>query len=77
MKIEVDDHREIVLKEVYLGVTLESNDKEILSICMRDSGFEFTYEGVLYSAQKGVVKEVVFKNMPDSNEGPTGQNNPA
>ena len=58
MKIEVNENREIVLKEVYIGVGLESNDKEFFGICMRDSGFEFTYEGQNYSAQKGVIKKL-------------------
>ena len=58
MKIEVDENREIVLKEVYTGVGLESNDKEFFGICMRDSGFEFTYEGQSYSAQKGIIKKL-------------------
>jgi len=58
MKIEVNENREIVLKEVYTGVGLESNDKEFFGICMRDSGFEFTYEGQKYLAQKGVIKKL-------------------
>tara|TARA_B110000503_G_scaffold19965_1_gene29913 strand:- start:560 stop:736 length:177 start_codon:yes stop_codon:yes gene_type:complete len=57
MKIEVNENREIILKEVYTGVGLESNDKEIFEIGMRDSGFEFTYEGQSYSAKKGIIKK--------------------
>lgn len=55
MRIETDEKGNIILKEVYNGITLESNNKETLSVCMRDSGFEFTYEGEKYSAQDGVL----------------------
>ena len=58
MKIEVNEKREIILKEVFSGVGLETRDGEFIGICMRDSGFEFTYQGVLYSAQKGVIKKM-------------------
>lgn len=69
MKIEVNENREIVLKEVYTGVGLESNDKEFFGICMRDSGFEFTYEGQNYSAQKGVIKKLgEDKPIVDNND---------
>lgn len=58
MKIEVDEERNIVLKEVFSGVGLETRDGEFMGICMRDSGFEFTYEGASYSAQKGVITKM-------------------
>jgi len=58
MKIEVNEKREIILKEVFSGVGLETRDGEFIGICMRDSGFEFTYQGVWYSAQKGVIKKM-------------------
>jgi hypothetical protein len=49
---------DLILKEVYSGIGLETNDKEFFGICMRDSGFEFTYEGGDYSAQKGIIKKL-------------------
>mgnify|MGYP000194553822 CR=1 FL=1 len=49
---------DLILKEIYSGIGLETNDKEFLGICMRDSGFEFTYEGENYSAQKGIIKKL-------------------
>ena len=58
MKIEVDNNRQIVLKEVFNGIMLESGDKETFGICMRDSGFEFNYQGTWYSAQQGTVKQM-------------------
>jgi hypothetical protein len=58
MKITVNEKNEIILKEVYSGVGLESNDGEFFGICMRDSGFEFTYEGEDYSAYNGKIKHL-------------------
>ena len=58
MKIEVDDFGDIVLTEVYNTVHLITSENEQISICMRDSGFEFWYEGKKYSAQKGEIKEL-------------------
>jgi hypothetical protein len=56
MKVEIEEDRTIVLKEVYSGVKLETSDGETMGICMRDSGFEFKYDGKWYSAQEGVIK---------------------
>jgi len=56
MKIETNEKGEIILKEVYSGVGLETSDGEFIGICMRDSGFEFNYEGNSYSAQKGNIE---------------------
>ena len=39
MKIEAKEN-EITLKEVYSGVTLETNEGNKLHICMRERGFE-------------------------------------
>lgn len=48
----------IILEKVYNGITLRTDDGEKLSICMRDSGFEFDYEGKSYRAMEGVLEEV-------------------
>lgn len=56
MKLETTEKGHIRLTEVYNGVELKTRDGETLSICMRDTGFEFTYEGVLYFAQQGELK---------------------
>ncbi len=56
MKIEVDSiDNGIVLKEVYSGVGLETRDGDKFGICMRDTGFEFNYGGIWYSAQNGQI----------------------
>ena len=63
MKIEVDNNRQIVLKEVFSGVLLESRDKEQIGICMRDSGFEITYGDEVYSFQQGTVTNLTEDAM--------------
>ena len=58
MKIEVGENREIILKEVFNGVLLESADKENFAICMRDSGFEFKYHDIWYEAKNGKLNKL-------------------
>ena len=58
MKINTTDKGEILLTEVYSGVLLETDDKETIGICMRDTGFEFNYNGVWYEAKQGIVREM-------------------
>jgi len=58
MKISVDENRDILLEEVFSGVGLKTSDGEFMGICMRDSGFEFNYEGTWYEAKGGVVKKL-------------------
>lgn len=55
MKIEVNEQSEIILKEVFSGIGLESPSGEEFSICMRDSGFEFNYGGKWYRAAEGIL----------------------
>lgn len=40
MKIEVDEDRGIVLKEVYSGISMETSEGNKIGICMRDDTFE-------------------------------------
>lgn len=49
---------EIILKEVFNGVGLETDDGESFGICMRDSGFEFNYGGVWWEAKNGRVNKL-------------------
>ena len=56
MKVTVDEHGEIVLKHVYNGIGLETDNGETFAICMRDTGFEFRYQNKWYSAQNGEIK---------------------
>lgn len=55
MKISVDEDGCFLLEEVFSGVGLKTRDGEYMGICMRDTGFEFNYQGTWYYAQKGVV----------------------
>lgn len=58
MKITVNEHRDIQLEEVYNSIVLKTRDGEEMAICMRDSGFEFKYQGEWYSAQQGLIKKM-------------------
>lgn len=49
---------DVVLKEVYSGVMLETAYGEELGICMRDTGFEFNYCGVWWEAKNGEVRRL-------------------
>ncbi len=40
MKIETDENGELVLKEVYSGVFMETSDRNRIGVCMRDDTFE-------------------------------------
>ena len=61
MKLTVGDNNEIVLKDVYSGITLESNSGEFIGICMRDSGFEFNYNGQWYEAKNNTINKLYAK----------------
>lgn len=63
MKIETDKNGDIILKEVFSGVGFETADGETFGICMRDSGFEFNYNGVWYSAQQGKITKMCCKSQ--------------
>jgi hypothetical protein len=56
MEISVGENGELELKKVYNGIVLISDSGEKLSICMRDSGFEFNYSNNKYSAKEDVVR---------------------
>lgn len=40
MRIELDEYNNIVLKEVYNGILLETSEGNRIGICMRDDTFE-------------------------------------
>lgn len=40
MKIDVNENRDIILKEVYSGVILETKEGNKMIVCMRDDTFE-------------------------------------
>ena len=58
MKLEITEDWGFLLKEVYNGISLESNNGEKFSICMKDTGFEFRYCGEWYEAKKGKITKL-------------------
>ena len=63
MKISVNQDDSFQLEEIYLPITLLTNNKEEMTITMRDSGFEFKYQGDWYSAKNGTL-ELMKKSYP-------------
>ena len=61
MKITTTNNN-ILIEELFIAITLKSPSGEELSICMRDTGFEFNYQGTWYSAKQGSVTEIVQQN---------------
>jgi hypothetical protein len=57
MKIEISETNDFILKEVFKEVQLQT-ETETFNICMRDSGFEFYYEGNWYLATKGKIEKI-------------------
>lgn len=58
MEINAGKNGEIVFSKVYSGMVLQSDAGERMGICMRDSGFEFCYNNIWYSAKEGVVSRL-------------------
>lgn len=58
MKVTTNEHGIIQLEEVVIGIDLKTKDGELMTICMRDSGFEFKYQGKWYFAKEGYVEPI-------------------
>lgn len=56
MKITVNEDQEIQIEEVFNQIVLQTGAKERMVITMRDSGFEFCYQGKWYFAKEGHVE---------------------
>jgi hypothetical protein len=67
MKLEANENGEIILKEVFSGVGLQTTEGDTFGICMRDFGFEFNYGGKRYKAEYG---EVSCMSQPTESETP-------
>lgn len=63
MRIIVEQDGTIQLREVYNTINLKTAEGELFSICMRDGGFEFEYQGQKYSAVEDVLKPVHYKSV--------------
>lgn len=59
MRITSNEDGTIELTEVYNTIVLKTDSGESLAICMRDSGFEFKYQGKWYSAKGGEVTQMI------------------
>lgn len=62
MKITTTENNEIQIEELFNNVILKTADGEVMSICMRDTGFEFKYQGKWYFAKEGQVMPFPFHN---------------
>lgn len=58
MKVDISQNGMIELTGVYNPIELITNSNETIKICMRDSGFEFTYEGEVYHAKEGELIKI-------------------
>jgi hypothetical protein len=63
MKVEVTEDCGILLKEVFNGVKFETEEGEVLTVCMRDGGFEIgvginKIPNKRYSIQKGFIERL-------------------
>lgn len=56
MEVILNEKHGIELRKVFNGLTLVSDSGETITICMRDMGFEFTYQGKNYFAKEGFVE---------------------
>lgn len=63
MEIDVSQESELQLKKIYTPITLISEKLDTISICMRDSGFEFKYGEVWYEAKDGIVQFLKSKEV--------------
>jgi hypothetical protein len=67
MKISIREDNALQLEQVYLPLFLVTGGNEEMSIVMRDSGFEFNYQGAWYSAKNGVVEKMEYnEEIPKS-----------
>jgi len=60
MKLTILEDFTLQFEEVFTGIKFLTDKGEHISICMRDSGFEFNYNGKWYSAQQGIIREKNF-----------------
>jgi hypothetical protein len=56
MKVTVNEDFTLKFEEVFNPIELVTSKGEKMSICMRDGGFEFNYQGRGYSARNGALK---------------------
>jgi hypothetical protein len=57
MKITTDQDGNLELTQLYNSIKIVGDPKEIIYLCQRDGGFEFTYGGKWYRALNGEIKQ--------------------
>ena len=73
MKLTTDENGLVILKEVYTGIKLISENEEEFIICMRDGGFEFKYQGKSFEAKNNKIHEFNDRNAHEKNIPPPPQ----
>jgi len=58
MIVTTNEHGDFVLKDVFNPIILETEEGEIISIAMRDGGYEIAYDGKLHSVRDGAIKVI-------------------
>lgn len=66
MEIAVAENGIIQLGKVFNPIQLITEAGEVITITMRDSGFEFYYYGKWYSAKNGIVGAVKLPEKTES-----------
>lgn len=56
--MKINEDGDLQLEQVYSGILLKTDTGQTMGICMRDGGFEFSHNGVWYSANLGEVKKM-------------------
>lgn len=58
MKLTITEDYLVCLEDVFNPLILKTEKGEIMTVCMRDSGFEFSYNGVKYSAKNSILEQI-------------------
>lgn len=56
MNISTNNESSMLFENVLDSIEFRTASRETLTICMRDTGYEFTYGGIRYEAKLGVLK---------------------
>ena len=65
ISISIDKDGDLLIENNYSGVGFRSDSGEEFAICNRDSGFEFKYNDVWYSANNGELKKLATSDNKD------------
>lgn len=81
MRIEVSGSGGLFLREVFAGISFETEAGEVLAVCMRDSGYEVRYGDSWWEFKEGQVRRMggpsygdtpVSRKPEPSQHGPEG-----